>query len=119
MPLQHVSGTRMELIRVVTLKSWKEQWYHEKFDRFGDSRRRFLRTLVRGRAAPLCVPSFFKIDAARAAQQSDINHRRFVLREDRFGRIFPQLPPFAEPSQRLSEALLKIGKPRGHYGRQR
>ena len=79
---------------------------------FGGSRRRFLRTLGTG-AAALCVPSFFKVDAARAAQHSGINHRRFVLREDRFGRIFPQLPPFAEPSQKLSEALLEIGKPGG------
>ena len=79
---------------------------------FDGSRRRFLRTLGTA-AAALCIPDLFKIDAARAAQQSSINHRRFVLREDRFGRIFPQLPPFAEPSQKLSEALLEIGKPGG------
>ena len=75
------------------------------------SRRKFLGTLGTG-AAALCVPSIFGVCATRAAQQAD-SHRRFVIREDRFGRMFPQLPPFAEPSRRLSEALLEIGKPGG------
>jgi hypothetical protein len=39
--------------------------------------------------------------------------RRFVLREDRFGRMFPSLPPFAEPSPGLEAALLEMGKPGG------
>jgi hypothetical protein len=39
--------------------------------------------------------------------------QRFVLREDRFGRMFPRLPPFAEPSPELEAALLDIGKAGG------
>ena len=35
--------------------------------------------------------------------------RRFVLREDRFGRMFPRLAPFAEPSPELEAALLEMG----------
>ncbi|HEU4350429.1 MAG TPA: heme peroxidase family protein [Burkholderiales bacterium] len=38
---------------------------------------------------------------------------RFFVREDRFGRMFPGLPAFAEPSQSLTEALLHLGKPGG------
>jgi hypothetical protein len=30
-----------------------------------------------------------------------------------FGRMFPSLPPFAQPSQRLTEALVEIGRPGG------
>jgi hypothetical protein len=33
-----------------------------------------------------------------------------VIREDRFGRIFPRLPAFAEPSEELEAALNDIGK---------
>jgi hypothetical protein len=58
------------------------------------------------------VPSIFSASATRAAQPAD-NHRRFFVREDRFGRMFTQLPPFAEPSQKLSAALLEMGKPGG------
>jgi len=39
--------------------------------------------------------------------------RSFVIREDRFGRIFPNLPPFATPSPALDAALRDIGKPGG------
>jgi hypothetical protein len=39
--------------------------------------------------------------------------QRFVLREDRFGRMFPRLPPFAEASPELEAALLDIGKAGG------
>jgi hypothetical protein len=39
--------------------------------------------------------------------------RPFVLREDRFGRIFPDLPAFATPSPELDAALRDIGKPGG------
>ncbi|MGH7871098.1 MAG: peroxidase family protein, partial [Candidatus Binatia bacterium] len=79
---------------------------HEKL-----SRREFLRTVGTG-AAALCVPSVFGRAVARAAEQSG-RGRGFVIREDRFDRIFPQLPPFAEPSQKLSAALLEIGKAGG------
>jgi Animal haem peroxidase len=39
--------------------------------------------------------------------------RAFVIREDRFGRMFPNLRPFADSSLRLLNALREIGKPRG------
>jgi hypothetical protein len=40
--------------------------------------------------------------------------RRFVIREDRFGRMFPDIPPFfRENSPRLQEALRDIGKKGG------
>ena len=113
MLLQHVAEPELELIRVSLRLSLEGAMVTmENLTELGGSRRRFLRTLGTG-AAALCIPGLFKIDAARAAQQSSINHRQFVLREDRFGRIFPQLPPFAEPSKKLSEALLEIGKPGG------
>lgn len=37
----------------------------------------------------------------------------FVIREDRFGRIFPGLPPFAAPTPQLAAAMMEIGKPGG------
>jgi len=37
--------------------------------------------------------------------------RVFVIREDRFGRMFPSLRPFADSSPRLLNALREIGKP--------
>lgn len=75
------------------------------------SRRKFLGALGTG-AAAMCVPSIFGARAARAAQPA-AHGRRFVIREDRFGRMFPDLPPFAQPSPKLSAALLEIGKPGG------
>ena len=45
--------------------------------------------------------------------QAQIRPRRFVIREDRFGRIFPELPPFANAGPALEEALRDIGKPGG------
>lgn len=39
--------------------------------------------------------------------------RRLFVREDRFGRMFPDLPPFAAPSAALTAALLEIGKAGG------
>ncbi len=75
------------------------------------SRRKFLRTVGTG-AASFCIPSVFGNAAARAAEQSQ-RGRGFVIREDTFGRIFPELPPFAEPSEKLFAALLEIGKPGG------
>lgn len=51
------------------------------------------------------------LPSSLAAAQSPA--RRFVLPEDRFGRLFPQLRPFAAPSPRLNEALLELGRPGG------
>jgi hypothetical protein len=37
--------------------------------------------------------------------------RRFVIREDRFGRMFPELDPFfRENSRRLQDAMMAIGQ---------
>jgi hypothetical protein len=74
----------------------------------GISRRKFLRAIGTG-AVALGMPSVLAVRAAHGAQQQ----RRFVIQEDRVGRIFPQLPPFAEPSSKLEAALLEIGKPGG------
>ena len=72
------------------------------------SRRELLRAIGTG-AVALGMPSALAVRAAHGAQQQ----RRFVIQEDRFGRISPQLPPFAAPSSKLEAALLEIGKPGG------
>jgi hypothetical protein len=73
------------------------------------SRRRFLGGL--GAAAlATSAPSAFFVHGAQAQTHS----RRFVIREDRFGRLFPDLPPFfRENSPRLRAALRDIGRPGG------
>jgi len=49
-----------------------------------------------------------------AARAEHTRPRRFVIREDRFGRMFPTLDPFfREVSPRLLNALREIGKPGG------
>ena len=72
------------------------------------NRRAFLRTIGTG-AVAASTPSLLASPAAHAQHQ----RRRFVLREDRFGRIFPQLPPFAMASPALEAALRDIGRPGG------
>jgi hypothetical protein len=73
------------------------------------SRRRFLGGL--GVAAlATSAPSAFLVNGAQAQTHS----RRFVIREDRFGRLFPDLPPFfRKNSPRLRAALRDIGRPGG------
>jgi hypothetical protein len=73
------------------------------------SRRRFLGGLsVTALAAN--APSALLVRGARAQARS----RRFVIREDRFGRLFPELPPFfGENGPRLQAALRDIGQPGG------
>ena len=67
------------------------------------SRRKFLGAMGVGVAAPaVCLMG--KAQAQSAA---------FVIREDRFGRIFPRLPAFAATSPELAAALTDIGKPEG------
>ena len=67
------------------------------------SRRKFLGAIGVGVAAPaVCL-------MGKAQAQSAV----FVIREDRFGRIFPRLPPFAATSPQLAAALTDIGKPEG------
>src|SRR4030095_13469564 len=47
------------------------------------------------------------------AERSRSRPLRFVIREDRFGRMFPALRPFADSSGRLQAALREIGRPGG------
>jgi Animal haem peroxidase len=73
------------------------------------SRRRFLGGLG-ATALAANAPSALFVRGAQAQTRS----RRFVIREDRFGRLFPDLPPFfRENSPRLQAALLDIGRPGG------
>ena len=69
----------------------------------GRNRREFLRALASGVAVNL-----FGMPHALAD-----GPRRLFASEDRFGRMFPQLEPFAEPTSELRAALLDIGKPGG------
>jgi hypothetical protein len=75
------------------------------------SRRHFLGALGAG-AIAASTSSLFSPSVAHAQQVA--RPPRFVIREDRFGRIFPQLDPFyPEASPRLLSALREIGKPGG------
>jgi hypothetical protein len=74
------------------------------------TRRKFLGAVGKG-ALALGMANTLGVHTALGAQPS--RQRRFVIREDRFGRIFPELPPFAEPSSKLEAALLELGKPGG------
>ncbi len=73
------------------------------------SRRTFLHAIGTATAAA-CTSSLLP---ARHAQAQLRRPHRFVIREDRFGRIFPELPPFANAGPALEEALRDIGKPGG------
>src|SRR6266850_4985930 len=70
-------------------------------------RRQFLEALASG--ALLAGSGLLGMRAAMAQHGG----RRFFLHEDSFGRIFPRLEPFAQPSAELRAALLDIGKPGG------
>jgi hypothetical protein len=73
------------------------------------SRRKFLRAIGLG----IVVSGTSSVLPGRAAHAQHATHRRFVIPEDRFGRLFPQLPTFAAPSSQLEAALLELGKPGG------
>ncbi len=70
--------------------------------RHNADRRKFL-----GGLGALGATSFLGTPAVLA--QSALGGR-FVVREDRFGRMFPGLPSFAQPGPALSAALTDIGK---------
>jgi hypothetical protein len=76
------------------------------------SRRQFLTRLGIGTAVAGST-GFFGGYTAEAVQTLTERIRHEASRSDRFGRIFPRLRPFAEPSTRLTAALLDIGKPGG------
>jgi hypothetical protein len=69
------------------------------------------RTFLAGVGTGAVMAATSSLLPAGALAQSRPRH--FVLREDRFGRIFPNLPPFAEASRTLDAALRDIGKPGG------
>jgi Animal haem peroxidase len=73
------------------------------------SRRQFLRALGIG----LVVSGTSSVLPGRAAHAQPSQQRRFVIQADRFGRMFPELPPFAAASPKLEAALLELGKPGG------
>ena len=71
------------------------------------SRRRFLGGVGAAAAAASAPTIFVRTALANHQQQQP----RFVIREDRFGRIFPELPPFFDKNTpRLQAALRDIGK---------
>jgi hypothetical protein len=73
------------------------------------SRRQFLGTLAAGAVASSASGTFL----ARTAPAQG-RSRRFVIREDRFGRMFPDLDPFFDGvNDRLLGALREIGAPGG------
>jgi Animal haem peroxidase len=70
------------------------------------SRRQFLTAVGKG-AVAVGVPVLL---GSRLVNAQQSRPRHFVIAEDRFGRMFPELPPFAEPSNELEAALLELGK---------
>ena len=75
----------------------------------GISRRTFLTALGAGAVAPAAM-----LGGAQNGYADDgLLRGRHVIRSDRFGRMFPELPPFAIPSGKLDRALRELGKPGG------
>ena len=71
----------------------------------GIRRRTFLRGL--GTAGVLAsVPRLLGVQNAHAQSGG-------TVRSDRFGRMFPNLPPFARDSRDLERALMDLGRPGG------
>jgi Animal haem peroxidase len=71
------------------------------------SRRHFLGALGAGAVASGVSSTLF----ARAVEAQTSRPRAFVIREDRFGRMFPNLDPFfRDNSSRLQAAMQDIGK---------
>jgi len=79
----------------------------------GVTRREFLGAIGAGAIAPalLGVPGA----QAQSLEQSleRLLRGRHVLRPDRFGRLFPDLPPFATPGGALDAALRELGRKGG------
>lgn len=71
----------------------------------GVSRRGFLGALGAGAAM---APGVCLLAGAASAQT-----QTFTIREDRFGRMFADLPSFANPSEALTAALTELGRPGG------
>jgi hypothetical protein len=75
------------------------------------SRRTFLGALGAGAVAP-AVLGLSRAAPAQTLEQSleRVLRGRHVIRPDRFGRLFPDLPPFAPRSTQLEAALRELGK---------
>src|SRR5262245_40528211 len=71
------------------------------------------RTFLRGLGAGVMAAGASSLLAPSAAGAQRSRPTVFVIREDRFGRIFPNLRPFADTSNQLLNALREIGKPGG------
>src|SRR5262245_45706043 len=85
-----------------------------KQQKSGVNRREFLGAVGAGAIAP-AVLGFSP--PARATSLEDALEKllkgRHVIRSDRFGRLFPNLPPFATASPALETALRELGKKGG------
>src|SRR5215510_4628936 len=85
-----------------------------KQQKSGVNRREFLGALSGGAVAPAMLGFG---PPARAASMEDALEKllkgRHVIRSDRFGRLFPNLPPFATASPALETALRELGKKGG------
>ena len=87
------------------MKSIPAHHHQHRSQSGGIDRRKFLGALGSG-AVALGGSSLFGIGDALA--------QHFVLREDKFGRMFPRLDPFFDrATNALNAALLEIGKPGG------
>src|SRR5438132_421201 len=69
------------------------------------------RTFLGGLGAGAIASAGSSLLAPNRAVAQRSGSRVFVIREDRFGRIFPSLRPFADSSPRLLNTLKKINKP--------
>ncbi len=80
----------------------------------GVSRREFLGALGAGAVAPAMLGLGRTAHAETFEQRLEQALRgRHVIRPDRFGRLFPNLPPFAKASPALETALRELGKKGG------
>jgi hypothetical protein len=76
------------------------------------SRRDFLGALGAGALAPAIVGLAPRSARAQTLEQTleRLLRGRHVVRPDRFGRLFPHLPPFAERAPALEAALVELGR---------
>ena len=76
--------------------------HHEQLGKFS---RRMLLASVGTAAVGSAMP--------RVAAAETHSQRPFVIGEDRFSRLFPTLQPFAQPSRKVNQAMLELGRPGG------
>jgi hypothetical protein len=81
----------------------------------GVTRREFLGALGAGAVAPALVGLGGRNAHAQSLEQTleRLLRGRHVIRPNRFGRLFPNLPPFALPGAAIEAALRELGKPGG------